>query len=66
MVHLRPGNDRVAAVFCPAWANSPPIGLAYLKGAVKHRPVRSFDFNHQFFQDMHGSGLLVMLGDYPT
>jgi hypothetical protein len=50
MATLRPGNDRVAAVFCPAWANLPPIGLAYLKGAVRHRPVRCFDFNLEFFR----------------
>ena len=30
----------------------PPIGLAYLKGAVKNRPVRCFDFNQQFFQEL--------------
>jgi hypothetical protein len=57
MVHFRPSNDRVAAVFCPAWANTPPIGLAYLKGAVKHRSVRCFDFNHQFFRRL--------MPDYP-
>lgn len=50
MATFRPPNDRVAAVFCPAWANMPPIGLAYLKGAVKHRPVRCFDFNLEFFR----------------
>jgi radical SAM superfamily enzyme YgiQ (UPF0313 family) len=49
MVRFQAPNERVAAVFCPAWANTPPIGLAYLKGAVRHRPVRCFDFNHQFF-----------------
>lgn len=52
MGDLHPSNDRVAAVFCPAWANTPPIGLAYLKGAVKHRRVQCFDFNHQFFQGL--------------
>jgi hypothetical protein len=57
MVRFQTPNDRVAGVFCPAWANTPPIGLAYLKGAVHHRPVRCFDFNHQFFRQR--------LADYP-
>ena len=52
MVTLQPHNDRVAAVYCPASPNLPPVGLAYLKGAVKNRPVRCFDFNLQFFQEL--------------
>lgn len=40
-------NDRVAMVFCPSWCNVPPVGLAYIKGAVKNREIRCFDFNHQ-------------------
>lgn len=45
------GQDMEAAfVFCPMWSNVPPIGLAYVKGAVRNRQVRCFDFNIRFYK----------------
>ena len=46
----RPKNEGVAMVLCPKWANLPPIGLAYIKGAAQRRPVRCFDLNHDLLK----------------
>ena len=37
-------------VQCPKWANLPPISLAYIKGAVRRRPVQCFDLNHDLLK----------------
>jgi hypothetical protein len=37
-------------VMCPKWGDLPPIALAYIKGAVRRRSVRCFDFNHELLK----------------